>query len=160
MGGVGRTFVLEVLGVVTLLEVDVAVVTSPFSLDELGETLVIEADEGDREEGTCGVALLSEAVPTDKVDHTPLVVELGDLRVRVGVDEARRPVEVLRLDVLRGDAELKTTGHHLCDVGRTDDRTTDTLRDHRPHFIEVTTGVGIEGEAEAIIEEPCGRSQR
>ena len=101
------------------------------------------------------VALLSESVSTDKVDHTPLVVELGDLRVRVGVDEACRPVEVLRLDVLRGDAELKTTGHHLCDVGRTDDRTTDTLRDHGPHFIEVTTGVGIEGEAEAIIEEPC-----
>ena len=64
-------------------------------------------------------------------------------------------LKFLRLDVLRGDAELKTTGHHLCDVGRTDDRTTDTLRDHGAHFIEVTTGVGIEGEAEAIIEESC-----
>ena len=143
VGSVGPSY-LRYSVVVTLLEVDVVGRLLTLLVDELGETLVIEADEGDREECTCRVALLSESVSTDKVDHTPLVVELGDLRVRVGVDEARRPVEVLRLDVLRGDAELKTTGHHFCDVGRTDDRTTDTLRDHGAHFIEVTTGVGIE----------------
>ena len=43
MGGVGRTFVLEVLGVVTLLEVDVVGRHLTLLVDELGETLVMNA---------------------------------------------------------------------------------------------------------------------
>ena len=148
-----RAFVLEEVSVVTLLEVDVIRRDLPLLIDEHGDTLTVDPCEGDREEGTGRITLLGEAITTDELDHTTLVVELRDLGVGVGVDEARRPREVLGADIGRGDAELHTVGLHLCHVSRANDRTTDPLSDHGTHLVEVVTGVDIEGEVQTIIPE-------
>ena len=80
-----------------------------------------------------------------------MIKELGNLGVGVGIDEIGCPREVFVLHIHRRKAEFNAVRAHLGHVGRTYDLAACARCYHRTDFVEVPSGVKIEGYAQAVV---------
>ena len=110
---VGWTFILQEVSQVTLLEVDRGCSYLTFLIDKLRPTLLVQAHEWDRENGTHRITLLSKTATTNHIHHRSLIEEGSNLSLVVRIYETCIPREILRLDIGRRNTQLLTPRLHL-----------------------------------------------
>ena len=102
---VERPAVLEEVDVATG-EVEVAQCLHPTLIIEARHPLIGQPEEGNREDRGQGIALVGEARARDHRAHRGVAQQRGDLIRLMQVGEARRPAEVLELEINRREGEL------------------------------------------------------
>ena len=151
MQGVCRSFVFKKVGKRSLLKVNVVGCYHPFLVQHQWHTLIVEANEGYGEQRTGGITALGKSAAANQTHHVALVKELGYLGVGVGIDEVGGPREVFVLQVHRRKAQFYAVRVHLGHVGSADNLATRARCYHRTDFVEVPSGVEIEGYAQPIV---------
>ncbi len=150
---IGRTRILQMSEVVTLLEVDRGGRELAFLVDELRDTLVVQALEVEREDRTRRIAFHTETGARYEVDGTLVRHQVGHLLFQVRIDEVRRPAEVLGFDVAGRKSQLDTRRFQTGDVTVFHHLTADTLRVDHTDQVVVVTLVPVGCEADAVVQE-------
>ena len=103
-----RALVNQIVRIVTILEVEITYGSLALLVDAYRIALLIDAHEWDGEQGTSWITLLGKTVTLNQVDDATLIVEVGNLRAVVRVDQTGLPAEIVGLHVGRRDAQLLT----------------------------------------------------
>ena len=103
-----RTLINQIICIITLLEVQVTHSSLTLLVDAYRIALFVDAHEWDGEQGTGWITLLRKTGTLYQVDDATLIVEVGNLRAVVRVDQTGLPAEIVGLHVGRRDAQLLT----------------------------------------------------